>query len=152
MLTRVLAVTAMGFIMAASGLPFQTARAAEEGAVVEGSGFSMFDTESIVGYDEEKVKKDPVCDPTKRPSIHKVEPDTVKPGDKIVIKGENFGRPECFRGVNFSKASKSEVNYKHVNDSTIEAVVPKDVPPGMTFVLTITNGGSAQSKAILVTR
>lgn len=152
MLTRVMAVTALGLIMAAGGPQFHAALAAEEGSVVEGAGFSLFDTESIVGYDEEKVKKDPVCDPTKRPSIHKVEPDTVKPGDKIVIKGENFGKPECFRGVNFSKASKSEVNYKHVSDSTIEAVVPKDVPPGMTFVLTITNAGSAQSKAILVTR
>lgn len=152
MLTRVMAVTAMGIVLAASGPQFQSALAAEEGSVVEGSGFSLFDTESIVGYDEEKVKNDPVCDLTKRPSIHKVEPDTVKPGDKIVITGENFGRPECFRSVNFSKAGKAPVNYKYVNDSTIEAVVPDEVPSGMTFVLTITNAGSAQSKAILVTR
>lgn len=152
MVTRVVVVTALGFMMAAGSPQFHAARAAEEGSVVEGAGFSLFDTESIVGYDEEKVKKDPICDRTKRPSIHKVEPDTVKPGDKIVIKGENFGKPECFRGVNFSKASKSQVNYKYVSDSTIEAVVPNDVPSGMTFVLTITGAGSAQSKAILVTR
>ncbi len=152
MMTRVMAITVLGFFMAASSPPVQVALAAEEGSVVEGAGFSLFDTESIVGYDEEKVKKDPICDRTKRPSIHKVEPDTVKPGDKIVIKGENFGKPECFRGVNFSKASKSQVNYKYVSDSTIEAVVPNDVPSGMTFVLTITGAGSAQSKAILVTR
>lgn len=152
MLTRVMAVIAMGFLVTASGPQFHTALAADEGSVVEGSGYSLFDTESIVGYDEEKVKKDPICDRTKRPSIHKVEPDTVKPGDKIVIKGENFGTPECFRGVNFSKASQAQVNYKYVSESTIEAVVPNDVPSGMTFVLTITGAGSAQSKAILVTR
>jgi hypothetical protein len=154
MRTRFMAAMVFGIVVALSNPLPETSRAADkdEGAQVEGSGFSLFDTESIVGYDEEKVKKDPVCDPSKRPSIHKVEPDTVKAGDHIVIKGENFGKPECFRGVNFSKASKSKVEYKYVNDSTIEATVPQDAPTGMTFVLTITGAGSAQSKAILVTK
>src|SRR5438105_12686058 len=53
---------------------------APEGTDVEGSGYSLFDTESIKGFDETKIQKDPVCDRSKRPKITKVEPDEVKPG------------------------------------------------------------------------
>ncbi len=133
------------------GIPFDAVWAEEEGSVVEGSGFSLFDTKAIKGYDEEKVQADPVCDRTKRPRILKVEPDVVKPGDRVVIKGENFGTKECFRGVSFSKASKANVNYKYVNQTTIEATVP-EAPPGMTFVVMITGAGSAQSKGVLITK
>src|SRR5437773_12538193 len=72
----------------------KAAESAPQGEHVEGSGFSLFDTESIKGFDESKVAKDPVCDRSKRPRIVKVEPDEVKPGDKIVIRGENFGSKE----------------------------------------------------------
>ncbi len=122
----------------------------EEGADVEGSGFSMFGTEAIKGYDEKKVQDDPVCDRTKRPRILKVEPDEVKPGDRVVIQGENFGTKQCFHGVSFSKASKAKVEYTFVDESRIEATVPKETPPGMTFVITVTGAGSAQSKAVLI--
>ena len=130
--------------------PFDTAWAADEGSVVEGSGFSLFDTEAIKGYDEKKIQDDPVCDRTKRPKIIKVEPDVVKPGDRVVIKGENFGSKECFRGVTFSKVSKTKVDYAYVNRTTIEATVPQ-VPPGMTFIVAITGAGSVQSKGVLIT-
>jgi hypothetical protein len=66
----------------------------EQGTVVEGAGFSLFDTESIKGFDEKKVEHDPVCDRSKRPRIAKVEPDEAKPGDKIMISGENLGTME----------------------------------------------------------
>ena len=42
-------------------------RAADEGKFEEGSGFSMFGTESIKGFDAGKVAKDPVCDRSRRP-------------------------------------------------------------------------------------
>lgn len=122
---------------------------AQEGAMVEGSGFSMFDTESIKGFDASKVEKDPVCDRSKRPSISKVEPDEAKPGDKVTIKGENFGSKECFHGVTFSAASKETVDYQFLNDTTIEAVVP-EAKAGMSFIIVVAGGGSAQSKPVLI--
>ena len=117
--------------------------------MVEGAGFSMFDTESIKGFDASKVEKDPVCDRSKRPSIAKVEPDEVKPGEKVTIKGENFGSKECFHGVTFSAASKEKVDYQFLNDSTIEAVVP-EAKAGMSFIIVVAGGGSAQSKPVLI--
>lgn len=122
---------------------------AQEGAMVEGSGFSLFDTESIKGFDASKVEKDPVCDRSKRPSISKVEPDEAKPGQKVTIKGENFGSKECFHGVTFSAASNEKVDYQFLNDTTIEAVVP-EAKAGMSFIIVVAGGGSAQSKPVLI--
>lgn len=123
--------------------------AAEQGQMTEGAGFTLFDTESIKGSDEEKIQKDPICDRSRRPKVFAVEPDEVKPGDKVTIKGENFGTKECFHGVSFSAASKTAVTYTLVNESTIEATVP-DMKNGMTFVVVVAGGGSAQSKGVLV--
>jgi hypothetical protein len=120
-----------------------------QGAVVEGSGFSLFDTESIKGFDAEKVERDPVCDRSKRPRILKVEPDEAKPGQKITIKGENFGTKECFHGVAFSAAGSAKIDYTFVNDTTVEATVP-DVRPGMSFIDVVAGGGNARSKGFLV--
>ncbi|HAP41033.1 MAG: IPT/TIG domain-containing protein [Nitrospira sp.] len=122
---------------------------AQEGAMVEGAGYTMFNTESIKGSDTSKLEKDPVCDRSKRPSIGKVEPDEAKPGDKIVIKGENFGSKECFHGVTFSAAPKDKIDYQFVNETTIEAVVP-DAKAGMSFIIVVAGGGSAQSKPLLI--
>jgi IPT/TIG domain len=138
------AVVAIGMLLGPSG-PVS----AQEGSNVEGSGFSLFDTESIKGFDATKVDKDPVCDRSKRPSISKVEPDEAKPGDKITIKGENFGTRECFHGVTFSAASKEKVDYKYLNETTIEATVP-DATAGMSFIIVVAGGGSAQSKPLLI--
>ena len=140
-----LAVCAIGIL----AVPLPSVLAADEGSNVEGSGFSMFDTESIQGFDEKKLQKDPVCDSSKRPKIIKVEPDIVKPGDRVVIKGENFGTKECLQSVSFTSPGGMKVKYKLVNDSTIEATVPK-VKKGMTFVNIVAGGGSAQSKGLLV--
>ncbi len=117
--------------------------------MVEGAGFTLFDTESIKGSDASKLEKDPVCDRSKRPSIAKVEPDEAKPGEKVTIKGENFGSKECFHGVTFSAASKEKVDYQFLNDSTIEAVVP-EAHAGMSFIIVVAGGGSAQSKPVLI--
>ena len=122
---------------------------AQEGAMVDGAGYTMFNTESIKGSDTSKLEKDPVCDRSKRPSIGKVEPDEAKPGDKVTIKGENFGSKECFHGVTFSAAPKDKIDYQFVNETTIEAVVP-EAKAGMSFIIVVAGGGSAQSKPLLI--
>jgi IPT/TIG domain-containing protein len=121
----------------------------DKGSVVEGAGFSLFEMESIKGFDEKKIEGDPICDRSKRPKIHKVEPDEAKPGQKVTIKGENFGTKECFHGVAFSAAGPTKVEYKFVNDTTIEATVP-DVKAGMSFIDVVAGGGNARSKGFLV--
>lgn len=121
----------------------------DKGAVVEGAGFTLFDMESIKGSDAERVERDPVCDRSKRPKIHKVEPDEAKPGQTITIKGENFGTKECFHGVAFSAAGPAKIDYKFVNDTTIEATVP-DIKAGMSFIDVVAGGGNARSKGFLV--
>lgn len=119
------------------------------GAFVEGAGFTLYDTESIKGSGSSKVEQDPVCDRSKRPKIFKVEPDEAKPGQKVTIKGENFGTKECFHGVAFSAAGPAKIEYTFVNETTIEAKVP-DVRPGMTFIDVVAGGGNARSKGFLV--
>jgi len=123
--------------------------AEEPGAIVDGAGFTLFGTESIKGFDASKVEKDPICDRNKRPKIAKVEPDEAKPGEKVVITGENFGTRECFHTVTFSAASKTPVEFKFVSESAIEATVP-DAKAGMSFIIIIAGGGSAQSKPVLI--
>jgi hypothetical protein len=122
---------------------------AEEGMIVDGAGYTLHDTESIKGHDEQKVAKDPVCDSSKKPKILRVEPDEAEPGHRITIKGENFGTKDCFRGVAFSAAGPAKIDYKFVNDTTIEATVP-EVQPGMSFIDVVASGGNARSKAFLV--
>lgn len=137
-----------GFFLLAVPAP----RAEEEsgkGAIVEGAGFTLYDMESIKGFDEKKVEHDPVCDRSKRPKIMKVEPDEAKPGQQVTIKGENFGTKECFHGVAFSAAGPAKIEHKFINDTTIEATVP-DVRPGMSFIDVVAGGGNARSKGFLV--
>ncbi|HJU04372.1 MAG TPA: IPT/TIG domain-containing protein [Nitrospiraceae bacterium] len=121
----------------------------EEGTVIEGSGFGAYDTESIKGFDENKVTSDPVCDRSKRPRITKVEPDEANPGERVTIKGENFGTKECLHGVSFSSAAGQKIDYQYVNETTIEATVP-ETKPGMSFVIIVAGGGSAQSKPVII--
>ena len=149
MSTRATAAMAVIFAAGLTATPIGTVRAAEEGSHVEGSGFSLFETESIHGFDEKKVAKDPVCDPSIHPKITKVEPDVVKPGDRVVIQGENFGTKECLQSVSFSAPGGEKVRFKYVNESRIEATVP-NIKSGMTFIHVVSGGGSAQSKGILV--
>jgi hypothetical protein len=155
MVTHVLAIINVLFAMTLATVPVGSSWAAEPekkgdvGEHVEGSGYSLFDTESIKGFDESKVAKDPVCDRSKRPRILKVEPDEVKPGEKVVIRGENFGSKECIQSVTFSSAAGSKIDYKYVNDTTIEAKVP-DSKAGMSFVIVVAGNGSAQSKPVLI--
>jgi hypothetical protein len=129
--------------------PMTASYGEEPGAMVDGAGFTLYGTESIKGSDAAKVERDPICDRTKHPRIAKLEPDEAKPGDKVVITGENFGTKECFHTVTFSAASNIPVAFKFMSDSSIEAIVP-DAKAGMSFVIIVTGGGSAQSKPVLI--
>jgi hypothetical protein len=117
--------------------------------IVDGAGYTLHDTESIKGHDEQKVAKDPVCDSSRKPKIMRVEPDEAKPGQTVTIKGEHFGTRDCFRGVAFSAAGSTKIDYTFVNDTTVEAMVP-EIQPGMSFIDVVTSGGNARSKAFLV--
>src|SRR5919197_6159041 len=66
-----------------------------------------------------KVAGAPVCDVLAHPKITKVTPDTVKPGQRITIKGNKFGTKECFQNVSFGSVGTND--YKYVNDTTLEA-------------------------------
>ncbi len=146
--SRSSAFIALGFISLLA-VPTALSYADESGAIVDGAGFSLFNMESIKGFDEKKVEHDPICDRSKRPKIMKVEPDEAKPGQQVTIKGENFGTKECFHGVAFSAAGPAKIEYKFVNETTIEATVP-DVRPGMSFIDVVAGGGNARSKGFLV--
>jgi len=122
---------------------------AEEGMIVDGAGYTLHDAESIKGHNEQTVETDPICDSSKRPKIIQVEPDEAKPGETITIKGEQFGSKDCFRGVAFSAAGPTKIDYTYVNDTTIQARVP-DVRPGMSFIDVVASGGTARSKAFLI--
>jgi hypothetical protein len=129
--------------------PMTASYAEEPGAMVDGAGFTLFGTESIKGVDAAKVERDPICDQSKRPRIAKIEPDEAKPGDKVIITGEHFGTKECFHTVTFSAASNTPVDFRFMSDSAIEATVP-DAKAGMSFVIIVAGGGSAQSKPVLI--
>ena len=122
---------------------------AEEGAIVDGAGFTLYDVESIHGSDDNTIQKDPVCDRNKRPKILAVEPDEAKPGETVSIKGENFGTKECFHGVSFSAAGQTKIEYSFINETTIEARVP-EIQSGISFIDIVAGGGNARSKAFLV--
>jgi hypothetical protein len=103
-----------------------------------------------VGGAGDAVDKAPVCDNRTRPKITKVTHDDMKPGDKVTITGENFGKKECFHGVFFGSggASGAATSYQLVNETTIEATVP-DVKIGLGKLNVVTSGGSAQAIILL---
>ncbi|MDO8547081.1 MAG: IPT/TIG domain-containing protein [Nitrospirales bacterium] len=117
--------------------------------VIPGMGSGAYDVPSVGGPGD-AVDKAPVCDNRARPKITKVTPDTLKPGDKVTIQGENFGKKECFHGVFFGSggASGAATSYQLVNETTIEATVP-DVKIGLGKLNVVTSGGSAQAIILL---
>lgn len=134
-------------LLVLTGFPLRSL--AEEGVVVEGAGYTLHDAESIKGHDEQQLEKDPVCDSSRKPRILRVDPDEAKPGQTITLKGENFGTRDCFRGVAFSAAGPTKIDYKFVSDTILEVTVP-DIQPGMSFIDVVAGGGNARSKAFLV--
>jgi hypothetical protein len=112
---------------------------------IPGMGSGAYDVPSVGGPGN-KLDNAPVCDSRSRPKITKVMPDPMKPGDKVTITGENFGKKECFHGVFFGSGGPdgAQTSYQLVNETTIEATVP-EVKPGLGKVNVITGGGSSQA-------
>lgn len=104
--------------------------------------------ESIKGFDEEKVKNDPICDSSVRPQIDHVKPDEMKPGDTVVMEGKYFGKKkECLFGVTFG--AEPAKAFTLVDDGHVQVVVPEGLRSGVTFLNIETGGGTAR-KGILV--
>ena len=51
--------------------------------------------------------------------------------------------------MTFSAAPKTPVDFRFVNDTTLEVMVP-EAKTGMSFVIIVAGGGSAQSKPLLI--
>ncbi|MDH5564515.1 MAG: hypothetical protein OEY91_12955 [Nitrospirota bacterium] len=104
--------------------------------------------ESLPGTSEKILKEDPVCDPSHRPQITKIEPDEFQPGAKVVIMGEDFGQEkQCLFEVTFGYEKAKD--FMLVGNERIEATAPDSLSTGMIFVSVITGGGGARS-AVLV--
>lgn len=116
---------------------------------IPGMGSGAYDVPSVGGPGD-TVDKAPICDNRSRPKITKVSPDPMKPGDKIVITGENFGTKECFHNVSIGSlgSGRSEIKFKYVNETTVEATVP-ELRPGLTPLNVVTSGGSSQSIVLI---
>lgn len=108
----------------------------------------MTTTESLSVSSEKTIMEDPVCDPSHRPIITKIEPDELQAGDKVAIIGENFGKKkECLFEVTFGYEKAKD--FMLMGDERIEATAPDNISTGLIFVNVITGGGAARS-AVLV--
>src|SRR5438552_6487002 len=139
-------------VMVATALSFTFGYnpAASADVTIPGMGSGAYDVPSVGGPGD-SVDKAPVCDMRARPKITKIEPDPMKPGDRITIKGENFGTKECFVGVSFGgMADSTKVSFKYVNETTVEATVPP-IKSGITRVNVVTNAGSSQAIVLVQT-
>ncbi|MDH5576721.1 MAG: hypothetical protein OEY80_14640 [Nitrospirota bacterium] len=105
-------------------------------------------TESLAQMSEKTLQEDPVCDPSHRPKITKIEPDEFQPGAKVVIIGEDFGqKKECLFEVTFGYEKAKDFVLK--GNERIEATAPDNVSTGMIFVNVITGGGAARSAVLI---
>ncbi|TLY14619.1 MAG: hypothetical protein E6K69_07530 [Nitrospirae bacterium] len=96
-----------------------------------------------------KDAKTPACDYHSHPKITTVTPDPVKPGQKIVIKGSNFGTKQCFHNVSFG--SRSAPDFKYVSPTMLEATVP-NLKPGLVPVNIHTEAGTSQFILLIQTK
>jgi len=130
-------------------LMWMTDAKAQSSPATPQKGSANVTTAKSLSVDSEKtIKADPVCDPSHRPKITKIEPDEFQAGAKVVIMGEDFGqKKECLHEVTFGMEKAKEFMLK--SDNTIEATAPDNVAPGMIFVSVVTGGGAAKA-AVLV--
>jgi hypothetical protein len=122
---------------------------AQPGPVSSQNGSAAVRTaESLAEKSEKTLKEDPVCDPSRRPKITKIEPDEFQAGTKVVIIGEDFGqKKECLFEVTFGYEKAKD--FMLMGNERIEATAPDNISTGMIFVNVNTGGGAARS-AVLV--
>ncbi len=121
------------------GMPLATAQ--------EGSG-DMPLTAPPTKDSTQTLKEDPVCDPTYRPHIIKIEPDEFFAGDKVLIIGEHFGEKKgCLHEVTFGSEKAKE--FTLIGSEKIEATAPEAAPTGMVFINVETGGGAARAAVLI---
>ena len=118
-----------------------------KGAMVEGAGHTMFNTESIKGLRYVEARKDPVCDRSKRPSIGRSSRMKPSPATRSPSRGK-LAAKNVFMGDVQRRAPKIRSTINSSTKTTIEAVVP-DAKAGMSFIIVVAGGGSAQSNRCL---
>jgi hypothetical protein len=107
--------------------------------------------ESIKGFDEQKVKNDPICDSSVRPQIDHVNPDEMKSGDTVVVQGKHFGKKkECLHGVTFGPVSAEAFSF--VDDEHLEVIVPEGLRSGVMFLNIETGGGTARKGILMLSK
>jgi hypothetical protein len=94
----------------------------------------------------ETAAKDKACSGV-APQIDKLVPDEGKPGVKVTIKGDQFGSPDCLRGVSFGPGHSSAFTMK--DESTIVTTIPTGGRKGLVM-LTVTTASGEDSKVFLV--
>jgi hypothetical protein len=80
------------------------------------------------------------------PKIESVKPDEGKSGDKVTIRGKNFGTPGCLSSVSFGSGLPAK--FGHVNESTVTATVPSG-KKGL-HLLSVTTASGEDSKAFFM--
>jgi hypothetical protein len=90
-----------------------------------------------------KTGNETLCDYRAHPTITAVTPTQVKPGQRITIRGKNFGSKWCFHSVSFG--AKSTDKWTYVSPTTVEATVPS-LLPGTVPVTVSTEAGTSQFK------
>lgn len=80
------------------------------------------------------------------PKIESVKPDEGKSGDKVTIKGKNFGAPGCLSTVSFGPGNPAK--FVHVNETTVTATVPSG-KKGI-HLLNVTTASGEDSKTFFV--
>ena len=119
-----------------------------EAKAQSGHPSQMATTESPSVSSEETIKADPVCDPSRRPKITKIEPDEFQAGAKVVIIGEDFGqKKECLHSVTFGYENAKDFTLK--GNERIEATAPDNLSTGIIFVNVETGGGSVRSAVLI---
>jgi hypothetical protein len=81
------------------------------------------------------------------PQIDKLVPDEGRPGTHVMIKGTQFGSPDCLRSVSFGPDYASTFTIK--NESTILTTVPTGGRKGLVM-LTVTTASGEDSKVFMV--
>ena len=119
-----------------------------EAKAQSGHPSQMATTESPSVSSEETIKADPVCDPSRRPKITKIEPDEFQPGAKVTIIGEEKKKKkECLHSVTFGYENAKDFTLK--GNERIEATAPDNLSTGIIFVNVETGGGSVRSAVLI---
>ena len=128
--------------------PPESLKGSDQRDVDPGPNTQFVVPESTVGFDEQKVLRDPLCDSTNRPIILTITPDEARRGDTLVVTGSHFGaKSKCLYSVTFGEIPAEDLTL--LEDNVFEVKVPKGLTTGIVFLNIVTNGGSARSAVLI---